>query len=55
MMPENTNKPAVESKFSFRNLDSDTCPARSPDLLEDGRGFTYRSVRICDLERFSIR
>nr|WP_319377603.1 hypothetical protein [uncultured Methanoregula sp.] len=36
--------------------DGDGVPRSSGDeLLQDCLGFTYRSVRICELERFSVK
>jgi len=36
--------------------DGDGVPRLPGDeLLQDGLGFTYRSVRICELERFSVK
>lgn len=31
--------------------DKDFPATRTSDILEDARGFTYKSVRYCDLER----
>jgi len=31
--------------------DKDLPAIRASDILEDARGFTYKSVRYCDLER----
>ena len=32
-------------------LDGESRNARKPEILEDARGFTYQSVRSCDLDR----
>ena len=34
-------------------LDTESRPCHTPEILEDARGFTYHSVRTCDLERIS--
>ena len=33
--------------------DRDLRATQTSEILEDARGFTYRSVRFCDLERIS--
>jgi len=44
-------------RFSPGSNDIDTCEPtiHAQDFLQDGRGFTYRLVRTCDMERFSIK
>jgi hypothetical protein len=32
-------------------IDSESRSTRKPEILEDARGFTYQSVRSCDLDR----
>ena len=37
----------------INRLDRDHRHTSSPEMLEDAHGFTYHSVRTCDLERIS--
>nr|WP_320160225.1 hypothetical protein [uncultured Methanoregula sp.] len=37
----------------INRLDHQSRPSNSPEILEDARGFTYHSVRSCDLDRIS--
>nr|WP_321353277.1 hypothetical protein [uncultured Methanoregula sp.] len=37
----------------INRLDRESRPSHAPEILEDAHGFTYESVRSCDLDRIS--
>jgi hypothetical protein len=45
----------VPSLHAGKDGESGVLPMSGDELLPDCRGFTYRSVRICELERFSVK
>nr|WP_321351246.1 hypothetical protein [uncultured Methanoregula sp.] len=45
----------VPSLHAGKDGESGVLPMSGDVLLQDCRGFTYRSVRICELERFSVK
>jgi len=45
-----SNRTAGASHLTV-NVDADFPVSRTQDIFEDAHGFTYRSVRFCDLDR----
>jgi len=45
-----SNRTAGTSRLMV-NVDADFPISRTRDIFEDARGFTYKSVRFCDLDR----
>jgi hypothetical protein len=50
-----TMGPTLETLAALVRRDTKPRICHTPDILEDARGFTYRSVRSCDLERISYK
>ena len=45
----------LETLTALVRRDTKSRMRHTPDILEDAHGFTYRSVRSCDLERISYK
>lgn len=45
----------LETLTALVRRDTKVRICQTTDILEDARGFTYRSVRSCDLERISYK
>nr|WP_320161820.1 hypothetical protein [uncultured Methanoregula sp.] len=55
MVSEHTDEKPGSRQPVSHCLDSADPLIRVQDFLQDNRGFTYRAVRTCELERFSSK
>jgi hypothetical protein len=55
MVSENIDPEHEHSRHATGDRESDNPFAQPQEFLKDGRGFTYYSVRTCELERFSAK